>query len=261
MVYRKKAVRNYKLLNLKRKISLWTFRGGVFFSVVVVLFFGYSFYFNKNLLPNFLIKNIDILSHRLNYLVDNVVVIGEDDNCKIADVSVLDKYKGTSTLLISVNEIRKDLESTDCISKVSVTRLLPNKIRINIEPRKPIAIWQHKHKFSFIASNGEVIKIRNSKDISKFILVVGENAPGRTPELLALLHQDPDLYKKVVSAVWVGDRRWNILFDNGTELYLPEDGYEKAWIKFAELSKTNQSFKSFSYRVVDLRIKNRIYAK
>lgn len=261
MAYRSKAARNRKLLIRKRKIKLWWFRFSLGFCVAIVFFFAYSFYFNQSLMPDFVVKNIEQMSHKMGYLIKDIEVVGEDDNCQVANVSVLDKYKGTPTLLVSVDEIRADLENVDCIGKVAVTRLLPSKIKVSIVSRVPIAIWQHKHKFYFIASNGSTLKIRNSKDVGKFIIIVGENAPERTPELLALLHDDPDIYKKVVSAVWVGDRRWNIIFDNGTELYLPEEHYVEAWNKFVELSKNKEEFKRFSYRVVDLRVKNRIYAK
>ena len=261
MAYRNKTVRNYKRLNLKRKVRLWMFRFYIALSIVLVFFFAYSFYFNKNLIPGFLIRNIDQLSHRVNYLVSDIQVIGEDDNCKVADIPVLEKYKGVATLLISVDDIRNDLESIDCVGKVDIMRVLPNKIKVMIEPRVPIAIWQHKHKFFFVASDGSVLSIRSSNGVSKFIIVIGDDAPQVTPELLRVLSKDQDLYAKIVSAVWIGERRWNIIFDNGTELLLPEENYAHAWNKFVELSKNNEMFKPFAHRVVDLRVQNRIYVK
>ncbi len=261
MAYRKQAIRNYKLLNLKRKVRFLWIRASLALCVVVVFLFAYLFYFNQSLLPEFIIKEVDKLSQNFGYIVEEIEVVGDNDNCHVADVSMLDKYKGVSTILISVEDIRKDLESVDCVGQVSVSRMLPSKLRVSIEPRVPIAIWQHKHKFFFIANNGSVLQIRNSKDVSKFIIILGDHAPEKTPALLVLLHQEPELYQKVVSAIWIGDRRWNIIFDNGMELLLPEDGYVKAWNKFVELSKNNDAFKSFSYRVVDLRVQNRIYAK
>jgi cell division protein FtsQ len=261
MAYRKQAVRNYKLLNLKRKVRFWWIRASFALCFVIVFLFAYLFYFNQSLLPEFIAKKVEKLSQQLGYIVQEIEVVGEDDNCHVADVSMLDKYKGMSTILVSVDDIRKDLESVDCIGQVSVSRVLPSRLRVSIEPRMPIAIWQHKHKFFFIANNGSVLQIRNSKDVSKFIIILGDHAPEKTPELLKLLRSDPELYQKVVSAIWIGDRRWNVIFDNGMELLLPENDYIKAWNKFVELSKNNEAFKSFSYCVVDLRVQNRIYAK
>lgn len=261
MAYRKKTVRNHKLLTLKRKIRRWWIRTSMLFCTAIVFFFVYSFYFNQTLLPNFLITNIAKISYKMNYVIKSIEVFGEDDNCRVADISVLDKYKGVPTLVVSVDDIRADLESVDCIGKVSVSRVLPSKLKIMVEPKTPIAIWQHKHKFFFIAENGSVLEIRNNKDINKFIIIVGENAPKMAPQLLKIITKDQDLPQKVISAIWIGDRRWNVTFDNGTEILLPEEKYAKAWDKLVELIKSNEAFKSFSYRVIDFRVPNRIYAK
>ena len=53
MAYRKQAVRNYKLLNLKRKVRFWWIRALFTLCVVIVFLFAYLFYFNQSLLPEF----------------------------------------------------------------------------------------------------------------------------------------------------------------------------------------------------------------
>jgi cell division protein FtsQ len=55
--------------------------------------------------------------------------------------------------------------------------------------------------------------------------VVGPGAPGGAATLLDALTARPALQKRIVAAVRVGERRWNLRLDNGADVMLPE-GHE-----------------------------------
>ena len=48
--------------------------------------------------------------------------------------------------LLNVNEIQKSLEEFDFIESFSVKKIYPNKIKIIIIEKKPIAVLQNKKK-------------------------------------------------------------------------------------------------------------------
>src|SRR3546814_17861972 len=45
----------------------------------------------------------------------------------------------------------------------------------------------------------------------------------------------PALRPRIRAATWIGNRRWNLLFDSGETLALPEEDAARALVKFAEL--------------------------
>jgi cell division protein FtsQ len=53
--------------------------------------------------------------------------------------------------------------------------------------------------------------------------------------IAALLAAAPALKPRVKAATWIGNRRWDLTFDSGETLALPEDGAPGALLKFAEL--------------------------
>ncbi|WP_215260787.1 cell division protein FtsQ/DivIB, partial [Escherichia coli] len=55
------------------------------------------------------------------------------------------------------------------------------------------------------------------------------------PAYQALLSAAPALKPRVKAATWIGNRRWDLTFDSGETLALPEDGAGAALMKFAAM--------------------------
>ncbi len=72
-----------------------------------------------------------------------------------------------------------------------------------------------------------------------------------------MLAAEPSLRGRVVSAVRVGGRRWNLQLDNGIEVRLPEERAPEAWAEVASLDRS-QKLLSRQVTVVDLRDPSRI---
>lgn len=201
-------------------------------------------------------------SKSLGFYVNEITIDSHSDHCiNLNHYPNLHKYTGASIFLMPIYKIKEQLEEIDCIEKVDISRRLPDKVVVKAEYKEPIAIWQNEKKFSFITKSGEVIKIRNATNINKFIVITGKNAPSQTMSLLNMISIDSEIYSKVVSATLVGDRRWNVKFDNGSEILLPEQDPEIAWHKFLHLYKTQEEFQNWQYKILDFRVENKVYAK
>ncbi|HEX7655936.1 MAG TPA: cell division protein FtsQ/DivIB, partial [Sphingomonas sp.] len=70
--------------------------------------------------------------------------------------------------------------------------------------------------------------------------IIGPDANTQEPAYQALLEAAPALRPRVRAATWVGNRRWNLLFDTGETLMLPEDNAAAALVRFAELDGTDR---------------------
>jgi cell division protein FtsQ len=71
-------------------------------------------------------------------------------------------------------------------------------------------------------------------------LLIGPAANLRGQELNELMASVPTLKPQLVSATWVGGRRWNLQFQSGEVMLLPEGqkAAKSVLVKFAELDKT-----------------------
>ena len=71
-------------------------------------------------------------------------------------------------------------------------------------------------------------------------LLIGAGANLREQELARLLGAAPTLKPQLVSASWVGGRRWDLKFQSGETVALPEKEApaRAALVKFAELDKS-----------------------
>ncbi len=180
------------------------------------------------------------------------------------DKSEIDKALGLKTgqpiLFVSLNDIKQRLEAVPHIHTAHVERVLPNQIRIQLEERKPIAVWQYQGNLRLIDAEGKVMPDPMIASFNSLPLVVGEDAPSHASKLLQFLVQEPDLMQQMQSAVRVGERRWNIRFSNGIELKLPENKPETAWRKFALLNKEKEILKR-KIIAIDMRLNDRIFIK
>ncbi|WP_197418620.1 cell division protein FtsQ/DivIB, partial [Sphingomonas sp. CCH9-F2] len=66
-------------------------------------------------------------------------------------------------------------------------------------------------------------------------LVIGPGADRQEAGYQALLAAAPALKPRIRAATWIGNRRWDLTFDSGETLALPQDNAAQALVKFAQL--------------------------
>lgn len=126
------------------------------------------------------------------------------------------------------------------IEDAHVSRRLPDTLLIHIVERKPTAIWQNHGHLALIADNGVVLEPVSVAAMPDLPLLIGPGANQQEAAYAQLLEVAPALKPLVKAGTWVGNRRWNLTFDSGETLALPEGDSEAAaaLIKFAQLDGT-----------------------
>lgn len=137
--------------------------------------------------------------------------------------------------LVDLEGVRQKLLKYGWIADAQVSRRLPDKLVVHIIERQPAAVWQEKGQLTLIDATGEPLQRISADELPELPRVIGEGANWQTPAYRALLDAAPALRPLVKAATWVGNRRWNIVFQTGETLLLPEENPEKALVKFAEL--------------------------
>jgi len=143
--------------------------------------------------------------------------------------------------LVDAGAIRQQLLRFGWVKDARVLRRLPDTLVIDIVERKPAALWQNQGQLALIDSEGVVLDRVQVDRMPDLPLLMGPGANAQEEELAQLMGEVPTLKAQLASATWVGGRRWDLNFQSGETVALPE-GYEDAHAaldKFAKADKQN----------------------
>ena len=142
--------------------------------------------------------------------------------------------------LVDVHAIRQQLLRFGWVKDARVSRRLPDTLVVDIVERRPAALWQDRSRLALIDSEGVVLDRVAVDQMPDLPLLIGPGANRREGELDRLLGLVPTLEPQLVSATWVGNRRWDLKFQSGETVALPEGEHAAgaAIAKFAELDKS-----------------------
>ncbi len=148
--------------------------------------------------------------------------------------------KSRAMPLVSLEDVRQQLLQYGWIKDAHVSRRLPNLLLIHIDEREPAAVWQDDGRLMLIDPSGVLLSDVSPQAMPDLPLIIGPNANTQEPVYQALLEAAPALRPRVKAAAWVGKRRWNLTFDSGETLELPEDNASAALVKFAEMDGSDR---------------------
>lgn len=194
---------------------------------------------------------------RSGLAVETVYAVGRTETDRADIVSALGIDIGDPIMSFDPEEARQNLEALGWVRAATVRRNLPGTVIVQLEEREAIAIWQHEQRFVLIDRDGVEIGEKDVHRHSHLKVVVGPDAPEHAAALLALLKSEPELEDRVVAAVRVGARRWNLRLEGGIDVSLPEKDAEIAWRKLADYQREHEIL-SRTVGQIDLRHPDRM---
>ncbi|MBX3505734.1 MAG: cell division protein FtsQ/DivIB [Parvibaculum sp.] len=192
------------------------------------------------------------------FSIQDVRVTGRTQTRKEELLAAVGVKRGDPIFGFDTETARQSIERLDWVEAATVTRLLPDTIRIEIAEREPFALWQRGGELSLIDASGRPITDEGVQDFAHLPFIVGFGAPRAAPELLKLMRaEQPQLLSRVRAFVRVSDRRWNLRLENGVDVKLPETGIAAA---LAMLTAQDGKHRILSRDVVaiDLRLPDRV---
>ena len=165
--------------------------------------------------------------------------------------------KGDPILGFSVELARQRVETLSWVEHATIERRLPGTVVVNLQERRPFAIWQSQGKFQLIDRSGQIVDHQNVAEFRQLPLVVGAGAPAGAAVLIDALTDRPELQKRVIAAVRIGERRWNLRLNNGTDVMLPEGHEIAALDRLMQLQQVHDLFDR-PLAVIDLRLADRL---
>lgn len=152
---------------------------------------------------------------------------------------------------------KKIKEKISWIDQIKISRSLPYDLNIVIEEFKPFAILLKDKQKYFTNKDGKLVDYEDLEEFKYMVILSGESANKNVESLFNIFFDDPKLSSNVYSANWVSNRRWDIIFEEGFLVKLPEKNIDLAWKKLADI--LNMQGSTIGLKAIDLRVSDKVF--
>ncbi|WP_421848659.1 cell division protein FtsQ/DivIB [Novosphingobium sp.] len=163
---------------------------------------------------------------------------------------------------LDIAALRDELLQLSWVKDARVSRQLPDTLVVDVIERSPNAVLRRDGKLTLIDETGHPLEDVNPAKAKGLLVLSGNGAEDRVPDLVHLLDTAPALRPQVAEAEWIGNRRWNLTFKTRQVLALPEGETESAsaLLTFARMDGVDRLLggKVASF---DMRSTDRIYMR
>jgi cell division protein FtsQ len=213
-----------------RRAVTWTLLGGV----------GVAAVFVANLMgvPQAIGIGIAESAARAGLRVEQVDITGlrRMDRETVYAIALEDQ-PSRAMLRVDLAHVRERLLAYGWVADAYVSRRLPDRLLIHITERVPAAVWQDNGQLTLIDAAGRLLAPVDPEHMPNLPLVIGPGADRQEAAYQQLLSAAPGLRPRIRAASWIGDRRWDLTFDTGETLALPQEDAAAALAKFADLER------------------------
>ncbi|HRJ13303.1 MAG TPA: FtsQ-type POTRA domain-containing protein, partial [Alphaproteobacteria bacterium] len=154
--------------------------------------------------------------------VDDIYIVGRQDLSHAQLLSKIDVKRGTPLLAVNTQDIQSRIMELPPVHMATVRRLWPNRLLVTVQERVPIALWQKKQILFPIDKDGVTLTYQRAENFANLPVIVGDEAPKLTHELLTALDAYPELKSQLKAATYISGRRWDLHLKSGMLIKLPD---------------------------------------
>jgi cell division protein FtsQ len=199
---------------------------------------------------------VQSVTSRLGFAVNEVKITGHHETSEIDVLQGLGLDGWTSTVGFDAEVARQHIAALPWVESVAVRKVYPDTLEVRIVERKPFAVWQHGSELSLVESDGHVIAPYTGGH-AVLPLIIGLGAPEAAPAFIDELRAHPELKARAKGFIRVAERRWDVRFENGVTVKLPETGESEALDHLASLDR-DSGLLSRDISAVDMRFSDRL---
>ena len=244
-------------VNISRfKMRFFTYRKHLIFLVIIAVSLTFTYFFKDKIVSKLydcsLVVLNSISTHLTNhgFAIDEIVIRGNKSVNSEYIRHFVDDNK--SILFVSLSKLQKELKaSSQWIKDVSVKRLLPNVLHIEIQEYSPFANWYHDNGSSIIDDTGYVI-VNDYGEQDDLISIYGDEALENLDFIRKLVSDNNVLSSMISSVSYVDSSRWDIILSSGLHIKLPEKNPYDAWNSLLRVYEASNEF--LIWKVVDMRV-------
>ena len=173
--------------------------------------------------------------------------------------SKLEKFKNINIFLIKNNEIASSITDLDFVKDIGIKKIYPDKIEININEHKIVAVISNNEKKYMLSKEGHVIENYNDK-FNSLPVIYGKNTENYFPDFYKLLNDINFNLNKIKYFKYFESNRWDIFLKDGKLIKLSSDKSE-AKESLANFIAIYSDKKFEEYKIFDFRVKNQLILK
>ena len=214
-------------------------------------------------LPQMIGTEIGELVGRAGFAVRHIDVHGRSKEERDAVMRILADQRSRAMPLVDLGATRDRLLGLGWIADASVSRRLPDTLVVEIIERRQSAIWQYRGKLALIDKSGAVIAPVSIADMPTDLpILIGPGANRKLEHLDTLIEHAPSLKPMLAAATWVGERRWDLRFQSGETLSLPE-GEDAAATALEDFARRDAEHRLLGQGLVrfDMRVPGRLVVR
>tara|TARA_Y100001958_G_C21234797_1_gene560987 strand:+ start:414 stop:1079 length:666 start_codon:yes stop_codon:yes gene_type:complete len=201
------------------------------------------------LLSTYNLQNNFSLDLNSNYKINKIII---DNNYIVDDKKIKQELSflyNSSIIFPQSKLIKEKLKEIDIIESFEIRKIFPNKIKIKIFEKTPVAIIQDRSERKFFTSKGDLIKFFISKKFEDLPVVFGDKDSFK--KLNASLMKVKFPINDIKVFYLFESKRWDLTTRENQTIKLPVKYYEKSLINFLDLKDKNNfnSYKIFDYRI------------
>jgi len=157
---------------------------------------------------------------------------------------------------LNKREIKTKLNKIEFVESFEVKKIYPNKIKIKIYEKKPVAIIQNKKQKRYFTEKGDVINFFYLKKFENLPLVFGDKDNFKIFYNNLRINNFP--IKEIKTFYLFESNRWDLELINNKTLRLPITNYNQSLKNFIEIKDQSnfEKYKTFDYRIKDQLILN-----
>ncbi len=190
-----------------------------------------------NLIPDLSIKKI--------FIENNDII--DDKNIK-KNLAFL--YE-TNLFLLKTKNIKLKLNEIDFIESYEIKKIYPNKIKIKVFEKKPVAVLIHKKNKLFFTSNGGTANFIDLTEFKNLPMVFGDKKSFEIfyKELISINFPINEIKKFYLFE----SKRWDLITTKNQTIKLPINNYDQSLLNYLKLKDQVNflKFKTFDYRIND----------
>lgn len=170
--------------------------------------------------------------------------------------------RGEYIMNLNFAQVAEDVAKLPWVDTVRVMRFFPERIVLEISEREPIAMLFDGTAYYPVDIKGEIVR-KAFSDPQDLFVIMGNNANKNIIPLAFILKDFPNITDRIVSSMWVGNRRWDLYIDDeieGINVKLPETGMVDA-LKMLAKKHEEEQILNRNISEIDLRVPGRVSVK
>ena len=178
-------------------------------------------------------RGIDTVSAEAGFGISEIHITGNRRTPYSQVLEVLAMQPGQSIFSADLWSAQRKLAALEWIASAEIHRRYPDAIFVTLVEKRPFALWQappdaHGEAPIWVAErNGKLITTHEIEKFRRLPKLIGAGAPENAADLVDAVRGHRAIAARIAAYSRMGQRRWNLILDDGVTVQLPETGWQK----------------------------------